>query len=313
MRDGILVVAKPRGLTSHDVIQKVRRFLGIKRIGHAGTLDPEATGVLPLCIGRATKIVEYIQDRSKTYVAEWTGGIATDTEDQSGNVVERINGLHLTWEEVTSAFTSFIGPYAQTPPMYSAVKVKGKRLYELARQGKEVERTPRLVTIYDLMILDGNLEQDPPKVRFQVRCSKGTYIRTLCVDIGKKLGIPAHMSDLIRVESGGYHLEEAHSLEEIEEAAASGKVEELISPLEEALSFLPSLTLSKKWAAKVIHGAALPRGFSHMPWKTGEKIRLVSDEGRLMAVYQVVNGEEIWAKPEKILFTEDPVDRGYAR
>ena len=183
MYNGIINIYKEKGFTSHDVVAKMRGILRQKKIGHTGTLDPDATGVLPVCLGSATKLCDMLTDRDKEYEAVMQLGISTDTQDLSGEVLEECP-VTVTEEEVRNAILSFIGDYDQIPPMYSALKVNGKKLYELARAGKEVERQPRAVTIYDITILDMKL----PEVTFRVSCSKGTYIRTLCYDIGVKCG-----------------------------------------------------------------------------------------------------------------------------
>lgn len=301
-KDGVLVVYKPAGMTSHDVILKVRKWLKTKRIGHTGTLDPSVEGVLPLCIGKATKLVEYMQEQPKTYIAEWTAGYATDTEDQSGQIIEKSEQIALNEEEVDSVFRSFIGSYEQTPPMYSAVKIDGKKLYELARKGEVIERPARRVTIYELEILEKHLNLEYPKVRFRVRCSKGTFIRTLCVDIGKKLHVPAHMSHLIRIESAGYTLADAHPLEKIEQAVYDGEWINMIQPLDQALSFFPAVTVPDYLVQKILNGRPilarfpLPEGIHE-----GEKIRVLSPNGELIAIHQVIKKDEVWSKPEKIL------------
>lgn len=200
--EGILPVWKPAGFTSHDVVAKARGILGIKRIGHTGTLDPQVTGVLPLCIGRATRMVEYIQDLPKEYEAFLRIGLSTDTEDMTGTVLEEVSQVTLDEMKVREVLHSFVGEIEQVPPMFSAVKIDGKRLYELAREGKEVERKSRKVTIHKLEILHMDLHQKHPEIQFRVSCSKGTYIRTLCVDIGKALGYPAVMKSLIRTSTG---------------------------------------------------------------------------------------------------------------
>ena len=200
--EGILPVWKPAGFTSHDVVAKVRGILSIKRIGHTGTLDPQVTGVLPLCIGRATRMVEYIQELPKEYEAVLRIGLSTDTEDMTGTVLEEVSHVSLEEDQVREVLESFIGEIEQIPPMFSAVKIDGKRLYELAREGKEVERKSRKATIFELEILELNLDQKHPEIRFRAMCSKGTYIRTLCVDIGKALGYPAVMVSLIRTSTG---------------------------------------------------------------------------------------------------------------
>lgn len=309
MTDGILCIRKEKGLTSNDVVLQARKILGVKKIGHAGTLDPDAQGLLLLCIGRATKLIQYLQEEPKTYIAEWTGGISTDTEDASGKVIEKVEGIKLSEPQVRGAFTSFIGTYEQKPPMYSAVKVGGKRLYEIARRGGEVERKPRRVTLYDLTLLEMNLGNDPPRVLFRVVSSKGTYIRTLCVDIGKRLGIPAHMSSLERTASGGFTLERSYTLKEVEERVKKGELQSLLIPMEEALPSLPKLVVDEAWERRILSGTPLPSGFPHPPLETGKRIRLFSQKGMLLAIYKVENdhNEARFAHPEKIIRIEDKV------
>ena len=182
--DGVIVIRKEKDFTSHDVVAKLRGILHMKKIGHTGTLDPDAEGVLPVALGKATRLVDMITDKEKTYEAVMRLGVVTDTQDMSGTVLSQAAELHVTEEELRAAIESFAGDYMQVPPMYSALKVNGKKLYELAREGKTVERKPRPVHFYEIEILEINL----PLVRFCVTCSKGTYIRTLCHDIGEKLG-----------------------------------------------------------------------------------------------------------------------------
>ena len=211
MRNGIIIVCKESGFTSHDVVAKLRGICGQKRIGHTGTLDPEATGVLPVCLGSATKLCDMLADRDKEYVAELLLGVETDTQDLTGRVLER-RSVEAGREEILAAAESFVGDYMQVPPMYSALKVDGKKLYELARAGKEVERKPRPVRIYELEILEFRL----PVVVFRAVCSKGTYIRTLCSDIGGKLGCGGAMQSLKRTRVGRFSLEAARTLGEIQ-------------------------------------------------------------------------------------------------
>lgn len=255
--EGVLPVLKPEKFTSHDVVAKARRILGIKRIGHTGTLDPSVTGVLPLCIGRATRMVEYIQELPKEYEAVLLIGLATDTEDLTGEQLQKMEYVHLEEEDVKQVLYSFLGEINQTPPMYSAVKVDGKRLYELAREGKEIERKSRKVTIEEIDILDMNLTLKHPEVRFRVKCSKGTYIRTLCVDIGKALGYPAVMKQLIRTSTGNIHIEQCLSFEQIEQYHAEGTLENYIIPMDTAISHIPALTLTALQAEHALQGKSI--------------------------------------------------------
>ena len=203
MIHGIINVYKEKGFTSHDVVAKLRGIVGQKKIGHTGTLDPDATGVLPVCLGKATKLCDLLTDKNKTYEAVLLLGKTTDTQDITGEVLEEKSTEALTEEKVREAIEGFIGDYEQIPPMYSALKVNGKKLYELAREGKVIERKARPVKILDIQIL----EIDLPKVRMEVSCSKGTYIRTLCHDIGEKLGCGGCMESLIRTRVSTFRIE----------------------------------------------------------------------------------------------------------
>lgn len=263
--EGVLPVWKPEGFTSHDVVAKARRLLGIRRIGHTGTLDPAVTGVLPLCVGRATRVVEYIQELPKEYEAVLIVGYATDTEDATGTVTERVERAELSGEQVEAALKRFVGEIEQIPPMYSAVKVEGKRLYDLARAGVEVERKPRRVVIYEIETLSMELDRPHPVLKLRVRCSKGTYIRTLCSDIGRELGYPAVMSGLVRTSTGGIGRERCVTLEQIAEKRENGTLEECFLPLDEAIAHLPAIRLPEREAVFALQGrtvrtAGLPGG-----------------------------------------------------
>ncbi|MCZ8520008.1 MULTISPECIES: tRNA pseudouridine(55) synthase TruB [Paenibacillus] len=287
--EGILPVWKPAGFTSHDVVAKVRRILKIKRIGHTGTLDPQVTGVLPLCIGRATRLVEYIQELPKEYEATLRLGIATDTEDLSGEVLRREEGLSLklTPEEVTEAVSRFVGEIEQVPPMFSAVKVDGKRLYDLARQGVEVERKARKVTIHRIDVLDTDWTGVYPEVRFRVACSKGTYIRTLCVDIGAAIGVPAVMAELVRTSTGHIGPEACLTFEQIEDMQREGSLGARLIPMDQALQHLPSVSLNEIQTVKALQGQkirVLPEAVSHLTG--GETAAAYSPNRDLIGVYE---------------------------
>lgn len=234
---GVLNVYKPQNMTSHDVVAIVRRALNTKKVGHTGTLDPMATGVLPICIGRATKLVDTFQSDRKTYLAEITFGLKTDTEDIWGQVLQQ-EDVHLKAEAIKEAIESFLGEIEQVPPMYSALKVNGKKLYELARAGKTVERQARRRTIYHIEVI----EIKEKTARFYVTCSKGTYIRTLCVDIGKKLNTLAIMSSLERTETGSFHKDTAISIEAIK----SGKWQNALMTVDQALAIDKKVRVSQK-------------------------------------------------------------------
>ncbi|WP_166237887.1 tRNA pseudouridine(55) synthase TruB [Paenibacillus turpanensis] len=255
--EGVLPIWKPAGMTSHDVVARVRRITRIKRIGHTGTLDPQVTGVLPLCIGRATRVVEYIQDLPKQYEAVVRIGQSTDTEDVTGELIEDRPGIKLSQDEIEHTLLSFVGTIEQVPPMYSAVKHDGKRLYELARQGIEVERKSRKVEIYGIHILKMQLEQEYPEVQFVVDCSKGTYIRTLCVDFGKKLGVPATMKQLVRSATGPFTEAESVPLEEVERLWAEGKLTEKLISADQALPHITQVKVNETLTRMALQGRAL--------------------------------------------------------
>lgn len=300
--EGILPLWKPKGMTSHDCVFKLRKILRMKRIGHTGTLDPDVTGVLPICLGRATKVAEYITDAGKSYEGEVTIGYSTTTEDSSGEKVEekRVKGS-ITREQVEEVLQSLTGVISQTPPMYSAVKVNGKRLYEYARAGIEVERPTRNVTIYKIELLEewDSLSGDKVSFRFKVDCSKGTYIRTLAVMIGEKLGYPAHMSDLSRTRSATMTLDDCLTLEQIEEAQSIGVLEQSLRPIEDALSYLPKYEINDTLAMRVRNGAVLETP-PHLMDVDGP-IAVFSEEGEALAIYIHHPSKEGMIKPSKIL------------
>lgn len=300
--EGILPLYKPKGLTSHDCVFKLRKILRIKKIGHTGTLDPETDGVLPICIGKATKVAEYIADAGKTYEGEVTVGFSTTTEDASGEIVEeRPVERPITREEILHVFGRLTGEIMQTPPMYSAVKVKGKKLYEYARQGIEVERPTRMVTIYSLELLDNRtiFEGNTIRFRFRAKCSKGTYIRTLVVMMGEMLGYPAHMSDLTRVKAASFAISDCLTFEQIQQKAENGTIAAELKPLETALFCLPKYQINDKLVEKVKNGAVLP-----IPdgWYNKEDLVVLEDKsGKIYAIYKTHPEKEGYIKPVKVL------------
>ncbi len=246
---GIINVLKPTGMTSHDVVYFIRKTLNIKKVGHTGTLDPNAAGVLPICVGKATKISQYLTDKKKTYRAELTLGQQTDTQDKYGQVINE-SQKSVSEDEIINVFKKFMGDIMQIPPMYSAIKIKGKKLYELARQGKTVERSPRKVTIYKLEIINitGN------RILFDVECSKGTYIRTLCDDIGNELGTYGHMSVLIRTQVDKFSIFNSCTLEQIKKTCDEGNIDNILFPLDYALFQYKELTLDDKYFKIIENG-----------------------------------------------------------
>ncbi len=265
--NGIINLKKEAGMTSHDAVFKLRKILGTKKIGHGGTLDPDVVGVLPIAVGKATRMVEFMQDEGKVYEGEITLGYSTTTEDASGEVVAETPVLSPLDEKlVDEAIASLTGPITQIPPMYSAVKVNGRKLYEYARAGQEVERPERQVTIYQFERTSQiSYEGQLARFTFRVKCSKGTYIRTLSVDLGEKLGYAAHMSHLIRTSAAGMNLADALSLDQIAERVAEEDYS-FLQPLELGIGDLLKVELSDEQVEDV---------------RNGRFISLVSDEAEL--------------------------------
>jgi len=251
MTDGILNLNKPRGFTSHDAVAKLRGILRERRLGHGGTLDPMATGVLPILAGRATRVSEYILGSDKEYVAAFRLGIDTDTQDTTGTVV-RTGPSDFTDSEVAALLPSFLGAQQQVPPMYSALKKEGQPLYKLARRGVDVPREPRRIEISGIEYLGSPA---PGEHEIRVRCSKGTYIRTLCADIGQKLGTCAAMSALCRVRNGPFRIEDALSLDQVEDAVLNGRLSDVMLPLDSVFSHLPRVDADGRGTARVRNGA----------------------------------------------------------
>lgn len=274
--DGVINVHKPAGMTSSDVVVWLRKRLNTRKVGHTGTLDPGVNGVLPICIGKATRIAEYLTDQGKSYRAEITFGIVTDTQDAEGKVLQSMKP-EITSEDFLRVIPQFVGLIRQIPPMYSAVRHQGKHLYDLARQGIEVERIPREVQIKRLELISWQPDEYP-KAIIEVDCSKGTYIRTLCLDLGEALGCGAHMSKLVRLSSGPFRIEESWTLEQISAEIEQGNSSFLI-PVNRVLD-LPVIILTPERAEAFRHGLPTSRGLI-----LGEQI---TDERQV----QVLSGEE---------------------
>ena len=251
--NGIIIIDKPSGWTSHDVVSKLRGLLRERRIGHGGTLDPMATGVLPVFVGRATRAVEFCESAEKEYLAGMRFGLTTDTQDLTGRVLTE-SGSSVTAGELEAVLPRFTGELEQLPPMYSAVKVGGKKLYELARRGMEAERKPRAVTIRTLELTGW----DGKDALLRVVCSKGTYVRTLIHDIGEDLGCGAAMSSLRRTRAGSFTLSDARTLEEVEAASQSGTADLLLRPVDSLFAALPRLTVTEEGEKRIRNGVAFP-------------------------------------------------------
>lgn len=303
--NGIINVYKEKGYTSFDVVAKLRGILKQKKIGHTGTLDPDAVGVLPVCLGSATKLCDMLTDKKKEYIAELVLGKETDTQDITGHILKEIE-VTCSEEEAVNAILSFIGDYDQLPPMYSAIKVDGKRLYELARQGKEVQRKTRPVTFYEIEIL----KMEFPFVRIRVLCSKGTYIRTLCHDIGQKLGCGAVMTSLERTRSGQFTKENAYTLEQIEKIRDEGSLDSIIIPVDSVFSELPRLIVTGETQNKILNGNLIyineckKLGLSDC-FSEGNKIRVYKENDNtcnFIAVYQY-NKEKKGMVPDKMFLS----------
>ncbi|MER1984805.1 MAG: tRNA pseudouridine(55) synthase TruB [Solibacillus sp.] len=297
--NGILPLWKERGMTSHDCVFKLRKILRTKKVGHTGTLDPGVEGVLPICIGQATRIAEYLTDAGKTYEAVISIGRTTTTEDAEGETVEEnLAPKTFTRDEILAALTSLTGEIEQTPPMFSAVKVNGKKLYEYARAGQTVERPTRKITIYDLELLDDADDFSGEEVRFSIRikCSKGTYIRTLAVQIGEALGFPAHMHELVRTASGTFTQGNCFTLAEIADMMEAGEQERFLLPVEHALSDYPYIEITSDIEKQIFNGQVLPQ---HALLKEHGKI-VFGTGGRAFAVYVVHPTKEGQMKPEKM-------------
>lgn len=280
--NGILIVDKPQDWTSHDVVAKLRGIYRERRIGHSGTLDPMATGVLAVFLGRATRAVELCENDEKTYVAGLRLGTVTNTQDITGEILES-RSVDITELQLQQVLTQFLGPQQQIPPMYSAVKIQGKKLYELARKGQTVERKPRNIVIHELKLL-GRQQED---FLLEIRCSKGTYVRTLCHDIGEKLGCGGCLSSLRRTEAGRFSLEDAVTLEDILTAQAEGRQQELLRSVDSLFDRLPSLTLRGEAERRMRNGGTIllknqPDGEYRVYGQSGEFLLLGRVEAEML-------------------------------
>lgn len=293
---GLLLVDKPSKLTSHDVVAAVRKWLGIKAVGHAGTLDPMATGLLIILLGKATRLSEYLKDYDKTYTGTITLGIATDTYDADGKIT-RQQPCNITANQIKEATATFVPGYLQTPPPYAALKVKGQAAYRLARQGKQVKLKPRAVKIYkfttELVV--------PNRINFQVNCSSGTYIRSLAVDLAAKLNCVGHLSSLRRTSVGPFKVEQALSLAKLKQAVEKNKWQTYLKPALEALPW-PLLTVKEASAKKVKHGQPLSEAdflFYDAQLKVNQLVKLATKDGIFLAVGFVTKERPLVVKVKK--------------
>ena len=291
--NGVLNIFKPKGMSSFDAVRVVKKVAGTGKVGHTGTLDPEATGVLPICIGKATKIIDYIMDSEKVYEVTLKLGIRTTTYDLEGEVLEERDPSHLTEEEILNAINSFKGEYSQIPPMYSALKQNGVRLYELARKGIEVERKGRLVNIYNLE----DIKINNPYISMKVTCSKGTYIRSLCYDIGEKLGVFATMTQLNRAKTSVFSQEKSININEL----TKENINDYILSMEEALEKYDKIVVNKKYVKLLVNGVRVADGrFTKDKVINNKLYRVYDDENNFIGLGE---GNDAGFKIEKLLIT----------
>jgi tRNA pseudouridine55 synthase len=317
--DGILNINKAAGMTSHDVVAKIRKLLKQKRVGHAGTLDPSASGVLPICVGQGTRVAEYLSESGKAYQAEIILGVVTDTYDSEGTIVRttdmaeilnlnEINGPPVGADlsrpspiyrpdraRIEEVLQKFIGQQMQTPPQYSAIKIQGRPAYKLARAGEEIPLQPRPITIYQLEILHWL----PPRLILAIECSKGTYIRSLAYDLGEQLGCGGHLGALVRTRSGPFSISESITLEELEQAIEAGTVQEYLHLADLALQQYPALILDDAAVERVLHGNAFKYDDQHGHTPIG-LARIYDTAGRFLAIAQWDAERGLW-QPKKVL------------
>ncbi len=300
MVNGIINIYKEKGYTSHDVVAKMRGIVGQKKIGHTGTLDPEAEGVLPVCLGRATKLCDMLTDKDKTYKTVLLLGKVTDTQDNTGKMLEEREVSGLSASSIQQCIEKYIGEYEQLPPMYSALKINGKKLYELARAGIEVERKKRKVYIHDIKITKIEI----PRIYMEVNCSKGTYIRTLCHDIGQDLNTGGCMEELQRTKVSCFELKDSIRLHQLEALKESGDISSIIIAVDSMFSDLPGITVKKEYETLAYNGNALASNYiteAIMP-EDGIRVRVYNEEGIFIGVYHYVVLKDEY-KLEKMFYT----------
>jgi tRNA pseudouridine55 synthase len=286
--NGIIVINKPLGKTSHDMVYFMRKLTGIKKIGHTGTLDPEATGVLPVCIGNATKVADMLTLSDKRYTAELVLGMTTDTQDAEGEVLTEC-AVNLTAEQIENAIKSFVGEIEQVPPMYSAIKQNGKKLYELARKGIEVERKTRKITIREINIL--SIDTEEYRVKIDVLCSKGTYIRTLCEDIGIKLHVGAYMNTLERTQTGPFELGDSYTMSELYDMQENGEFQSAIIPIDSMFMEYPEIRLNEKQTKSITNGIRMSyKGIENQSY------RIYDQNDKFLCISKCIDGKLVLEK-----------------
>ena len=292
--DGIFNINKPTGMTSHDVVAAVRRLLHQKRVGHTGTLDPAAGGVLPICVGQATRVAEYLSESGKAYQAEIVFGAATDTYDAEGTVIATASPADLALARIEEALQHFLGPQMQVPPRYSAIKIQGQPAYKRARAGEEITLEPRPIVIYSLEVIGWI----PPRLALAIECSKGTYIRSLAHDLGMQLGCYAYLDALVRMRSGPFTLSESITLEQLAAAIETNTAQRYLHPVDKALEKYPAITLDAETSERVKHGNAFNLSRAYSPGLT----RVYDHTGHFLAIAQWNEEQKAW-HPEKVFTT----------
>lgn len=292
--DGILNVNKPHGLTSMSLVRRLKRTGVVKKVGHGGTLDPIATGVVPVCLGRATRVMEYLVDGVKEYRAGVELGVETDTYDAMGEAVRTTDASGVTRDDVAAALSRFRGRIEQVPPMYSALKRQGKRLYELARAGIEVDREPRAVNVYAIEVTDWS----PPVATVNVSCGRGFYMRSLAHDLGKELGCGAHLRDLVRTRSGPFRIEDSLSIEDAETAMEEEDWSSLVAP-DAVMGHMKAMVVGRSMEEDIRHGRSLSKRMESGITGKEERCRVYSTDGRFLAVVVVDGVSGVW-RPEKV-------------
>jgi len=292
--DGILSINKATGMTSHDVVAKVRKILHQKRVGHAGTLDPAASGVLPICVGQGTRVAEYLSESGKAYQAEITFGVVTDTYDIEGTVIRTADTAGLTQDQIEAQLVHFLGPQMQMPPLYSAIKIQGQPAYKRLRAGEAVELDPRPIEIFQLDILAWL----PPRLTLAIECSKGTYIRSLAFDLGERLGCGGYLTSLIRTRSGPFSLTDSITLEQLAEAVTQDTVAHHLFSPDSALEQYPALRLDDTTAQRVLHGNAFAYHDDNIV--AAELARVYDVAGNFLAIATWDAEQGLW-QPKKVL------------
>ena len=312
--NGLLNVYKEPGYTSNDVVAKLRGILHQRKIGHTGTLDPDAVGVLVVCLGNGTRLCDMLTEHTKEYIAVCRLGVITDTQDMSGTILQE-QQVNVTTEQLHAAVMAFVGDYDQIPPMYSAIKIGGRKLYDLAREGKEIERQPRLIHIDAIAVLDTSLLQSEHIFTMEVKCSKGTYIRTLCHDIGQRLGCGAAMQHLTRTAVGSFHLEDAITLGQIEQLRDAGMLQDRIQSSEQLFRDLDAVRIDDAWRVQIENGNSFKpeQILSESPeqeqditdpdkmYADGERVRVYGQDGTFFGIYRF-NAKTLSFQVEKFFF-----------